>query len=107
MTFDGFYCRYHLLRGQGIKVYEGDFLKSQPDLRRQYYVFRNEESLKLLHSKTPKKLIDGLVIEKWRIYGRRLALLEIKRAEIHFNTSKSDPFHKYDVYYMQKQTQKA
>ena len=90
---------------QGIKVYEGDFLKSQPDLRRQYYVFRNEESLKLLQSKTPKKLIDGLVIEKWRIYGRRLALLEIKRAEIHYDTSKSDPFHKYDVSYMQKQTQ--
>ena len=84
-------------------MYEKSFLKNLPPLRREYFQFRNEETLKLIKQKTVKNLIDGIVNVNWRLFGRHKALQKINSMEIHYDTRTANPFEKYDRMYKRKQ----
>lgn len=74
-------------------------------MRKEYYIFRNEESLKLVKQGKQTRLIDGIVLLNWKLYGRHRALQKIHHKEIHFDVAKVDPFQKYDNQYLRKQNE--
>lgn len=65
------YYRYHILRVNGIKVFDKKFLQNQPHLKQKYLTFRMEYALELLEKKTPKSLVDGMTNMEWRYRKRQ------------------------------------
>lgn len=63
-------CRYQPLRVHKIKVYEIDYRNNIPPLKKDYFEFGNEESLRLIKHKTKKNLIDGIVNVSWRLWDK-------------------------------------